>query len=151
MYDETSAGAVLYRINENVHIEYLILNYSFGHWDFPKGNIESGETEIETIKREVFEETGIDDINIITDFRQQISYKYRKKSKLVNKSVIYYLAETKSSLVVLSFEHNDYIWLGYNEALKKLSFENSRRVLKNANDFLSNQSKAHKIEQSRPF
>jgi bis(5'-nucleosidyl)-tetraphosphatase len=142
MYDETSAGAVLYRINENVDIEYLILNYSFGHWDFPKGNIESGETEIETIKREVFEETGIDDINIITDFRQQISYKYRKKSRLVNKSVIYHLAETKSKQVVLSFEHNDYIWLGYNEALKKLSFENSRKVLKNANDFLSNQSKA---------
>ncbi len=142
MYDETSAGAVLYRINENVHIEFLILNYSFGHWDFPKGNIESGETEIETIKREVFEETGIDDINIITDFRQQISYKYRKKSRLVNKSVIYYLAETKSNHVVLSFEHNDYTWLGYNDALRKLSFENSRKVLKNANDFLSNQSKA---------
>jgi bis(5'-nucleosidyl)-tetraphosphatase len=142
MYDETSAGAVLYRINENVHIEYLILNYSFGHWDFPKGNIESGETEIETIKREVFEETGINDINIITDFRQQISYKYRKKSKIVNKSVIYYLAETKSRQVILSFEHNDYIWLGYNDALKKLSFENSRKVLKSANDFLSSQSKA---------
>jgi len=142
MYDETSAGAVLYRINENIHIEYLILNYSFGHWDFPKGNIESGETEIETIKREVFEETGINDINIITDFRQQISYKYRKKSKIVNKSVIYYLAETKSRQVILSFEHNDYSWLGYNDALKKLSFENSRKVLKSANDFLSSQSKA---------
>ena len=59
MYDEISAGAVLHLMDKNFEINYLILNYSYGHWDFPKGNIESGETEIETIKREVMEETGI--------------------------------------------------------------------------------------------
>ncbi len=100
MYDEISAGAVLHGMDKNFEINYLILNYSYGHWDFPKGNIESGETEIETIKREVMEETGIIDIKLIEGFRQQISYKYRKKSKLVNKTVIYYLAETKSNNVV---------------------------------------------------
>ena len=85
MYDEISAGAVLHVMDKNFEINYLILNYSYGHWDFPKGNIESGETEIETIKREVMEETGIIDITLIEGFRQQISYKYRKKSKLINK------------------------------------------------------------------
>ena len=105
MYDEISAGAVLYLVDENSEITYLILNYNYGHWDFPKGNMEIGETEIDTVFREVSEETGIKDLQIINGFRQQISYKYRKKSKLVNKAVIYYLAETKSKKVVLSFEH----------------------------------------------
>src|SRR5215210_5487334 len=137
MYDEISAGAVLHIIDENFEIKYLTLNYSYGHWDFPKGNIESGETEIDTIKREVMEETGIVDIKLKEGFRQQISYKYRKKSKLVNKTVIYYLAETKSSKVVLSFEHVNFAWLHYNEALNKLSFDNSKKVLKNAREFLT--------------
>ena len=141
MYDEISVGAVLHVMDENFEVNYLILNYSYGHWDFPKGNIESGETEIETIKREVMEETGIEDIKLIEGFRQQISYKYRKKSKLVNKSVIYYLAETKSNKVVLSFEHVNFAWLNFNNALDKLSFDNSKRVLKNAKEFLSNNIK----------
>jgi bis(5'-nucleosidyl)-tetraphosphatase len=141
MYDEISAGAVLHLMDENFEINYLILNYSYGHWDFPKGNIESGETEIDTIKREVMEETGIVDIKLIDGFRQQISYKYRKKSKLVNKTVIYYLAETKSNKVVLSFEHVNFAWLNFDDALNKLSFDNSKKVLKNAKEFLSNNVK----------
>ncbi len=137
MYDEISAGAVLHIIEENFGIKYLILNYSYGHWDFPKGNIESGETEIETIKREVMEETGIDDIKLIEGSRQQISYRYRKKSKIVNKTVIYYLAETTSNKVILSFEHINFAWLNFNHALEKLSFDNSKKVLRNANEFLT--------------
>jgi len=147
MYDEVSAGAVLHIIDENFEIKYLILNYSYGHWDFPKGNIELGETETETIKREVMEETGIEDIKLIEGFRQQISYKYRKKSKLVNKSVIYYLAETNSNKVMLSFEHINFAWLNFNDALEKLSFDNSKRVLKNAKEFLSN-TKVNNINTS---
>jgi len=143
MYDEISAGAVLHVMDKNFEINYLILNYSYGHWDFPKGNIESGETEIETIKREVMEETGIIDITLIEGFRQQISYKYRKKSKLINKTVIYYLAETKSNKVILSFEHVNFAWLNFKDAMDKLSFDNSKRVLKNAKEFLSNNIKSY--------
>lgn len=137
MYDEISAGAVLYLNDEGSEIKYLILNYSYGHWDFPKGNIEVGETELETVFREISEETGITDVQIIEGFRQQISYKYRKKSRLVNKAVIYYLAETKSKQVVLSFEHNNFGWYSFDQALVKLSFENSKKVLRNANQLIS--------------
>jgi bis(5'-nucleosidyl)-tetraphosphatase len=137
MYDEISAGAVLFLNDEGTELMYLILNYSYGHWDFPKGNIEPGETETETVFREISEETGIQDIQIVDGFKQQISYKYRKKSKLINKTVIYYLAETKSREVVLSFEHNNFGWYTFDQALEKLSFENSKRVLRVADQFLS--------------
>lgn len=136
MYDEISAGAVLYMVDDHSEIIYLILNYNYGHWDFPKGNMEIGETEIDTVFREVSEETGIKDLQIIDGFRQQISYKYRKKSKLINKAVIYYLAETNSKKVVLSFEHISFEWQTFEQALQKLSFENSKRVLRMANEFL---------------
>ena len=137
MYDEISVGSVLYILDANLNVNYLILNYSYGHWDFPKGNIENGESEIDTIKREIMEETGIIDIKFMDGFRQQISYRYKKKFKLVNKSVIYYIVETKSNKVVLSFEHVDFAWLNFNDALNRLSFDNSKKILKNANEFLS--------------
>ncbi|MGN6709253.1 MAG: bis(5'-nucleosyl)-tetraphosphatase [Candidatus Nitrosocosmicus sp.] len=143
MYDEISVGAILYFVDSHLNINYLILNYSYGHWDFPKGNIETGETEIETIKREIMEETGIVDIRLVDGFREQISYKYKKRSKLVNKSVIYYIVETMSNKVILSFEHVDFSWLNFNDALNKLSFDNSKKVLKNANELLLNINKKH--------
>lgn len=144
MYDEVSAGAVLILNDPDSPKDFLILNYSYGHWDFPKGNIEKGETEIETVFREVSEETGISDLQILEGFRQQISYKYRKKSRLVNKSVIYYLAMTSTRKVVLSDEHTNYGWFSSEKALEKLSFENSRRVLRMANEFLSNVKNTNK-------
>jgi bis(5'-nucleosidyl)-tetraphosphatase len=143
MYDEISIGSVLYILDTNFNVNYLILNYSYGHWDFPKGNIENGESELDTIKREIMEETGITDINFIDDFRQQISYRYKKKFKLVNKLVIYYIVETKSNKVVLSFEHVNFAWLNFNDALNRLSFDNSKKILKNANEFLSSKIKKY--------
>jgi hypothetical protein len=89
------------------------------------------------------EETGITDIKFIDDFRQQISYRYKKKFKLVNKLVIYYIVETKSNKVVLSFEHVNFAWLNYNDALNRLSFDNSKKILKNANEFLSSKIKKY--------
>lgn len=143
MYDEISIGSVLYILDTNFNVNYLILNYIYGHWDFPKGNIENGESELDTIKREIMEETGITDINFIDDFRQQISYRYKKKFKLVNKLVIYYIVETKSNKVVLSFEHINFAWLNFNDALNRLSFDNSKKILKNANEFLSSKIKKY--------
>ena len=96
------------------------------------------KAEIDTIKREIMEETGITDIKLIEEFRQQISYRYRKKSKLVNKTVIYYIVETKSNKVILSFEHVNFAWLNFNDALSRLSFDNSRKILKNAKEYLLN-------------
>ena len=53
-----SAGIVVY-YQENKHIEYLVLQYAAGHWDFEKGHIETGETKEEAAKRELMEEAGL--------------------------------------------------------------------------------------------
>ena len=72
--------------------EYLLLHYSAGHWDFPKGNIEAGENEKQTAIREIWEETSITGIEFLDGFRMKIEYKYRHGKKLVRKEVVLYLA-----------------------------------------------------------
>jgi len=56
-----SCGAVVYR--ENAQVKYLLLHYGGAHWDFVKGEMEEDESEEETARRELEEETGITGAN----------------------------------------------------------------------------------------
>jgi bis(5'-nucleosidyl)-tetraphosphatase len=133
---ETSCGAIVF--TRNAETKYLLLHYEAGHWDFVKGNIEPDETEEETVRRELKEETGITQANFIKDFRQTINYFYRAEGKTISKRVTLYLIETKETRVNLSFEHVGYEWLNYQQALERLTFKNSKQALNKAQNHLKN-------------
>jgi 8-oxo-dGTP pyrophosphatase MutT (NUDIX family) len=126
---EFSAGAVIYR-KEGDEVQYLLL-HGVGYWGFPKGNIEEGEEERETARREAEEESGLTDLRF-NEFRETVHYTYRRKRELIHKEVVYFLAETRTKKICLSQEHDDCVWLPYEEALKRLPFKNSRELLKKA-------------------
>jgi len=132
---EISAGAIVARKTKHGP-EFLLLHYGLGHWDFPKGNIEKGEKEEDTVRREIVEETGIKRIKFVSNFRETIKYFYKWKGQNIFKIVVYYLVETRQKKVSLSYEHQGYAWLPYIEAKKKLTFKNSKDVLKKANVFM---------------
>jgi 8-oxo-dGTP pyrophosphatase MutT (NUDIX family) len=133
---ERSAGTVLFNENDG-KVEYLLLHYPTGHWDFAKGHIEEDEAELETVRREIKEETSIDNIEFMDGFRRKIVYNYKRRGKLVNKEVIFYLAKTNTKNVKLSFEHQGYRWLTYDDAMKVLTYKNAKMILEEANKFLS--------------
>jgi len=138
---EKSAGAVIFKTNKET--EYLLLHYPSSakaprdYWDFPKGQNEKGEKLEETIKREVKEETGIKNIKLVENFKETIKYFFRHEGKNVLKFVTFFLAETKIEEVKISQEHIGYKWLSYPEALNFLTFNNAKKILKKANDYLS--------------
>ena len=136
MGTELSAGIVLFRNDSNKN-EFLLLNYPQGHWDFIKGKVEENETMHETALRETREETGISNIEFIDGFEEWVEYDFKFKKENIHKKVIFFLAKTDEKNIHLSHEHNDYIWLEYNDALKKTTFENAKNVLSKANKFLS--------------
>ncbi|OGZ67548.1 MAG: hypothetical protein A3C58_02250 [Candidatus Staskawiczbacteria bacterium RIFCSPHIGHO2_02_FULL_34_10] len=148
MPKEKSAGALIYRIQNNIPY-YLLLHYHSGHWEFAKGHIEEGENPEEAAKREVEEETGIKDLKIIPGFKEYIKYFFRnnydlkgeakKKAPWIFKLVVFYLAETCTEDVKISNEHIGFVWLPYQEAMKKLTFKNAKNLLKKANNILTNQ------------
>ncbi len=132
---EKSCGVIIF-FNKRVR-EYLLLLYPGGHWDFIKGNVEKGEDELETAKREAKEEADISDLTILEGFKEKINYFYQRDGDLIKKEVIFFLAEANDKDVKLSFEHNDFSWLPYSEALLKVTYENARQILKKAEEYLS--------------
>ena len=134
MFREKSCGAVVYLKNDEV--KYLLLHYEAGHWDFVKGNVEPNETEQETVIRELREETGITDAKFIEDFKEKIDYFYRRQGTTIHKEVIFYLMETQTETVKISYEHVGYIWLNYQQAIEKLTFKNARDVLQKAHKLM---------------
>jgi len=149
---EKSAGIIVFRL-ENSEPRYLLLHYApsepgrKGHWGFAKGHVEAGETEVQTAKRETKEETGLSDIKIVPGFKETEKYFFRqvyglkgearKKAPWIFKLVIFFLAETSVKDIEISDEHVGFLWLPFDEALKRITYKNSKELLKKANSFIS--------------
>lgn len=132
---ETSAGIIVFRQMAK-NREFLLLHYPGGHFDFPKGHLEPGETEREAAFRELQEETGLSKIVWIEGYHEKIHYMYNRGSKLMSKDVYFFLARTRQKKIILSFEHKGHSWLPYEEALEKITFQQSKDLLKKAEAFL---------------
>jgi len=129
---ETSCGFILFNYDS-----ILLLQYPQGHWSFPKGHIEEGETNHHaTASRELAEETGIVDISIHEDWATRTEYTFRRKGSVVPKQVYWYIAETSELDVTLSHEHTNYLWLDFEEAEEQLTFEQEKDILRSAREHL---------------
>jgi len=97
---------------------------------------EKNEKDEQTAAREIKEETGIEDIEFVDEFRETINYFYKKGEETIYKEVVFFLAQSASDKVTLSKEHIGYAWVSYEHAFKKLTFNNSKELLRKANQFL---------------
>lgn len=130
-----SAGIITYTIDNNT-ILYLLLRYTAGHWDLPKGKIEPGETREEAALRELMEETGLT-AELDNDFEETISYIFTDYDKhLAQKNAYFFIGRTTNTQINLSDEHTDFKWLPYKDALKQLTYDNARTLLKKANKYI---------------
>lgn len=136
---EKSAGAIVFR-KENNEIKYLLIQYEAGHWGFPRGLIEKGESLQETARREITEETNLQDLKLLPGFQETIKYFFKFEGENILKFVTYFLAETEEEKIELSFEHQNFVWLSYEQTLEKLSFKNAKTVLEKAHLFLQQKS-----------
>lgn len=116
-----SAGVIPVRQTPN-GLRILLLRV-YRYWDFPKGQLEEGETPFDAAKREVMEETGIADLEFPWgyDFHETPAYGRGKIAR-------YYLGRTSTSSVTLGIspelgrpEHHEYRWVGKNRAFQLLN------------------------------
>ncbi len=136
---DKSCGVVLFNSDKVLLLRHSsISSRGGGHWDFPKGHMDDGETEIQTALRELEEETGIAHVNVIDGFRDTITYIFSGGREQIGKEVVFFIAITKESQVTLSHEHIDYSWLDFDSASLRLTYDNARQVLRNAIEFYVN-------------
>lgn len=128
MQQEHSAGILVYRFDRGIP-NILLLQYTAGHWDFPKGHLEYGETPEQAARRELVEETGIFEVKIDPDWRQSMHYTYTAHSRRIAKQVDFFLGETKTTDIQLSHEHQGFAWLPPAETFDRLTFENAKQLL----------------------
>ena len=135
MIEERSAGIVLFRESDD-EILFLLLHYPTGHWDFVKGKIEKDESPQITAIRETKEETGIMDVEFIDGFQEKIEYNFQYNGELIHKQVVFFLGKTKTMKVNVSIEHLDFLWLNYENAMRKITYQNAKNVLSQAHKLL---------------
>ncbi|MDR0398916.1 MAG: NUDIX domain-containing protein [Endomicrobium sp.] len=141
MLKETSCGAVVYKMTQDgIPIFLLVNSKRSNRWGFPKGHIENGESETETAKREIFEETGIKNVKFVENFRQEDVYLINgvldeTKGRLVEKHSVYFLALALED--ALDFDKNEISkleWADIKKAQEFLSFANQKKIIKLAYD-----------------
>ena len=133
MLHEKSCGGIVYRkYHGNTEI-LLIKHINSGHWSFPKGHVEQGETEVETAMREIKEETGID-VMIDPTFRELVTYSPKKDTQKV---VVYFIAKAKGGLLVpQENEIAEVKWVEINLASELLAYDNDRCIVNKAKKFI---------------
>ncbi len=128
MHEEFSSGMIVYRGDAD-NPEFLFLTRKEGFLDFPKGHIEDGENEVQSAIRETSEETGLDLVPDTT-FRYRQVYWYQRKGEKIKKTVIMFLGEAPmESKVRVSFEHEGFTWLDFDQAMDKLSYKNQKEMV----------------------
>ncbi len=120
---EKSCGGIIIRRGLG-DTEYLVIYNqkpgTDGHWGFPKGHTEEGETELMTARREIFEETGLSP-EYVPGFRIVSSYSPREG---VDKDAVYFLFMDRGEDVTLqASEVSKYAWADLDAAKRLLTFD----------------------------
>ena len=133
---EKSCGTIPYTINNKTVYYLLVKAKDDGYCGFPKGHVERNESEKETAIRETLEETSVN-VQINSNFRYEISYQMDNGN---TKTVVYFLANFQNQMPKRNkdFEDFEYLLLPFDSALQELTFENTKQMLKSANDILTN-------------
>ncbi len=129
---ETTSGAVMFTERDGKRF-YLLVKTGSGHVGFPKGHVEYGETEEESAKREVFEETGLSFIKY-GGFRTEYTFTTFENTE---KRGIFFLGKYDCTEIKAQEDEIFGEWLlPYEEAYEKLNWEQDKAVLAAAEKYI---------------
>ena len=125
---EKSCGALIgHKFNNNY--KFLIIGSKYRgreYWGFPKGHMEKDETEIETAKREIKEEVGID-VRIIPEYREHTYFSYKRG--FILEAVYYAAVSDECSVRCQEGEVDNYLWCDVRDACDRLTSDCDKVIL----------------------
>ena len=127
---EPTAGGVIFRRNKNDEIEILLIQDAKDRWTIPKGHIEEGETAQETAKREIGEEAGLHEVEVI-GWLGKINFRYRRIDKLVLMTTQVFLVKALGDTDAIKKEDwmNGIKWFSFAEALDVIEYEDIGKLI----------------------
>ena len=133
---ETSCGVIPFRKLGDEY-QFLLLHQNNGDWSFPKGHTEEGESYEETAMREFSEESGASLKKLYTDTHFSFHFQKEYPYYLLEKEVILFLGELADGDISIQEEEiQDFCLCPAEEVLRKLPFESTRSVFREALVFL---------------
>ena len=133
MRKEKSCGALLIEQCGDTH-NILLIQHKTGHWSFPKGHMEHGETEQMTAIREVKEETSVD-AQLFSDFRESVTYSPKRDTI---KTVVYFLAHPQNHDCKPQLsEVRATGWFSFEEAEQMITYDNDKAIFAKMKKFVT--------------
>lgn len=128
--EPTSGGMVFRRSKDTNEIEILLIQDAKDRWTIPKGHIEEGETAKQTAEREIREETGLQEMNVM-NWLGKINFRYRRATSLVLMTTEIFLVQAKGDTNKLQPEDwmNGIKWFSTKEALDKIEYEDIGKII----------------------
>jgi 8-oxo-dGTP pyrophosphatase MutT (NUDIX family) len=126
---EPTAGGIVFRHGEK-GVEILLIQDAKDRWTIPKGHIEEGETAQQTAKREIGEEAGLTDVDVL-GWLGKIHFRYRRIDKLVLMTTQIYLVRAKGDTEAIKKEEwmNGIKWFGFHDALDAIEYEDIGKLM----------------------
>lgn len=127
---EPTAGGVVFRRDKNDKVEILLIQDAKDRWTIPKGHIEEGETAKQTAAREIGEEAGLKDVEVL-DWLGKIHFRYRRVDKLVLMTTQIYLVRAKGDTNAIQKEEwmNGIKWFPFHDALDAIEYEDIGKLM----------------------
>lgn len=127
---EPTAGGIVFRRNKSSEVEILLIQDAKDRWTIPKGHIEEGETAQQTARREIGEEAGLMDVDML-GWLGKIHFRYRRLDKLVLMTTQIYLvgARGDNNKIIKEEWMNGIKWFSFQDALDAIEYEDIGKLM----------------------
>jgi bis(5'-nucleosidyl)-tetraphosphatase len=127
MIHDTSYGIIPLRQTSQTW-EVLLVQLHAGHWGFPKGHAEEGETPEMSAERELKEETGLKLVKFLSETTLSENYFFTHAGSKIKKSVHYFLAEVQGRVKIQELEIAAIKWVPLSEAEAHITFKEGKSI-----------------------